>query len=406
MNRFYAGKQRSGKTKGAVIWMLERLRTTKRPLVTNAALKLQPWVDGKGVARPGLLEVLRKRYGTTFDAERRIYLLKDDEVRRFYGVRPLIPEQEWQEREILKVPEVGDGRWHFDASRFPACDYVIDEVHDYFPRQGLPSYKERPFTGEMLGYSTQSARGGDENVYISQLPNNCNLQLRGLCQACHWFTNHVHANVGPFRRADKITCDVFSNTPPGQGEQRMKRETMHYDRFEIESCYNTAEGGGVVGNSAADIGQRAKGMPQWLMWVFIVLTGFAFLLFAMGLKKGAEVALGVGWGKKMKGEVGVTNALFSQAQTDALKRMLVEARIQQLTPGLVRSTNVVKVLRQEDKDLPRCIGYGQMGKVAVLTLEGGGNVWGERLERAGRRLLLDGEVYLYAPLKSQEKGKL
>lgn len=396
MNYFYSGKPRAGKSKAAVMWLIERLRFTKRAIVTNMALKMDPWVDGKGVARPGLLDVLQRKYGSTFDAKRRVYLLKDDEVRNFFRIRPVVPEHEWEAVEIRMIPESGDDRWRFDADRYPACDYIIDEAHEYFPRQGLPSYKQRPFSGEMLGYATQAGRGGDENIYISQLPNNTNLQLRGVCQECHWFVNHAHLLVGPFRKANKITYDVYCNTPPAAGEERLKRTTLHYDRWDIESCYNTAEGGGVRGNAAADIGLRAKGLPSWSI---AVLIGIAILGF-LGLAKAARVgaAYAVGGSAPKKAASVAPERLFSPAQTEALKRMLVEARVANVTMNTVGRS----VDRKDVPEQVKARGWAKVGEKYAVFLANGETVWGRRLWTEGKVVLLDNQDF---ELATEEKGE-
>ena len=70
MMRAVIGVKGAGKSKFATIRLIEELRSSTRAIVTNLALEFQPWVDAKGVARPGLLRVLQDTYGSNFDAVR------------------------------------------------------------------------------------------------------------------------------------------------------------------------------------------------------------------------------------------------------------------------------------------------------------------------------------------------
>jgi len=393
MNVFYSGLPRSGKTKAAVIWMLGRLRHYRRPIVTNVALELKPWVDGKGVSRPGLLWILRERYGSTFDAERRLCFLDYEQVRRFYAVRPVIPGDfgaadgvALKARTVLHIDDPGEGDWLFDANKYPACDYIIDEAHVFWPSQGMPSFKVRPVTAECLGYMSQAGRGGDEVLILTQVLTNVNVKLRTLSQECHWFTNRAHMVFGPWRQSDKITEHVYSSTPPGAGEIPLKRTALSYNRWDIESSYDTAKGVGVTGNAVADIGVRARGWPMWTIALIIAACAFGFLGFTIGVKKAASYALGIGGGKK-KAEPPVK--LFSPAQVEALKRMLSEAR-------LVSMTNQVSVLsvvvsNNSSFKVPEASGWSQVGsnRFVVFPKDGSAAVYGRKLIVRGSHIMLD-----------------
>lgn len=416
MNIFYSGKPRSGKTKAAVIWTIDRLRFTERAIVTNMALKFEPWVDGKGRARRGLLRALKDEFGETFDAERRIYLLSNEEVRRFYAIRVRVPRNAWEKREVLRIPEREDGEWRFNGDEYPACDFVIDEAHVFFPRDGLPGSKARAMSPELLGYATQAGRCGDEDIYLSQVLVNVNRQLRGVAQECHWFTNHVHNRMGMFRQADKISYRVYATTPPGPSEMWLAKGTLRYKRDFIEDCYDTGAGVGVSGNTCADIGQRAKGVPSWGIWVLVVVVAIGFMFFAVGIRKGAAFALSMGYDKKAKhsvsGSTNVSDTLFTPAQIDSLKRMLLEARLSRpmsLTEATNRierpSVSVAGYMKSEPKeDMPVATGYcegrGANGTIIALDLEGGGCIFGSSLKRRGNVLELDGVQYKLKPKRA------
>lgn len=294
MITFFGGKPRAGKTLRVVLVLLETLRFTRLPIVTNLALMLGPWVDGKGVARKGLLRTVQDEYGSTFDAERRIYILKPEEVRRFYAVRIRIPSNEWEPREVSVIPPAADQLFHFDGDKFGACAQFLDEAHEYWPGAAVGAGRDAFNARELLSWGSQQARIGDQAHFISQVLMNVDKKLRGVAQECHLMTNHRHLAAGPFRQPDVITYSVFASTPPGSGESSLKWGRVKFRRELVWGVYDTSSGVGVRGNTVADIGARAKG----LHWSFILLAGaavaFGGWLLLQGLTKGGNyVAQGI-----------------------------------------------------------------------------------------------------------------
>jgi len=400
MNVFYSGKPRSGKTKAAVIWILWRLMNYPgRCIVTNVALKLHPWVDGKGVARKGLLRILLDRYGSTFDAERRIVLITHEQVRRFYAVRPILPCNDWEPVEVKHI-DAGE-HWAFDGNQYKGVDYVIDEVHVYWPAQGMPAAKELPVRGEDLGYFTQSGRCGDEVILISQVLTNVNVKLRGVAQECHWFTNHRLARLSYWRQPDKISYKVFASTPPGPSEQHMAQGILKYSRDEIESSYNTAEGVGVSGNAAADIGVRAKGLPMWTIGVLGVaviglvvaaLFGFSKITQAVARKFAPERT----WDIKSSNSpsaVASSSASFSPAQWDILKVLLAEQRLSEEKGKPVKALPE-KVTYEPDEI---ATGFAGSGNSWTVILGDGSRREGRQFMRWSGIVKLDGVTYQWRP---------
>lgn len=341
MIRFVVGKMRGGKTKRLVIWIIEMLRTTNLPIVTNAALELKPWVDGAGVARPGLLKVLERKYNTTFDAERRIVLISNEEVKRFYAIRPRIPRDDWEPREILTVPVDPSGQWRFDARKYSSCCYGIDEAHVYFPGAAVSAdYKPSP---ELLGWASQCGRMGDQCLFLTQVPENVNKRLRTQSQECWVMTNHRHNSMGfLFRQPDQISEVVYAQTPPGPGEKPMRMGMVFYKRHEIDSSYNTSAGVGVVGATSADIGRKARGLPWYTFPIGVLLAGWLFWWAWGYVSKVASMAL-QGEKRAPTQIAGSTNAsaptavafgtnsqgteIFTKAQVSVLKDLFRRAQI-------------------------------------------------------------------------------
>lgn len=401
MNRCVGGKPRAGKTKRAVIWVIEQLRSHRRPIVTNMALKLEPWVDGAGKPQKGLLRTLQDRYGETFDAERRIYLLTHEEVRRFYAVRPMVSKEDESTREIATVPR--SDMWKFDANRYPGCCFVIDEAEVYFPSQAVDSTSAAHEDREVLQWAKQAGRGGDDALFLSQNLVWISKKLRGTCQECWWMVNHVHVSFGMFRRPDRITEESYVNCPPNPGEERMRMSRLYYSKEEIEGCYNTAEGVGVTGNSAADIGQKARGLHWGFIPVGIVgiailallgLWGFKGLVQAgfRGQQASARAAAsgGVGTNGSM---MEVKSDGFTDRQRETLFAVFgkMTNRLTALVP--VYSSNSVAKHPAYKEPEEGVVGMvrGLLG--TVVCFSDGSSVLAKSVEPFGKEIAVDGVIY-------------
>lgn len=413
MIRFIGGKPRAGKTKRAVVWIIEILRTTSLPIVTNIALELKPWVDGKGKPRRGLLRVLQDKYGSTFDAERRLFLLADQDVRRFYSIRPKVPKESWESVEVLRVPECEDGKWRFDGDKYSSCAYLIDEAHVYFPGAAVAGTKGMRLTPELLGYASQAGRCGDLVFFLSQVLMNVDKQLRGVAQECHWMTNHVHCQMGPFRQGDRISYRVYATTPPATGEVWLTKGSLRYERDDIDSSYNTAAGVGVTGNTAADIGRKAKGIPSYFIGLLILGLAMGAYLFFFGVKGAAQKYFAMNPAEKRAGQQ--TNAPagdgFSQAQLAHLEKMLsaVKAERGAVVPlGVPASSPAGAAVATPKAEPPVVVSWCRSGNQVAAVFKDGSVLWGGALVVWGSTVVIDGVRYPFRPeiRKATEKPEV
>lgn len=401
MNRCVGGKPRAGKTKRAVVWIVEQLRSHRRPIVTNMALKLGPWVDGKGKAHKGLLRTLQDRYGETYDAERRIYILSHEEVRRFYAIRPMIPKDEWEARTVETVPRYD--MWKFDANKYPGCCYVIDEAEVYFPSQSVNATTSAHEDVEILQWAKQAGRGGDDALFISQNIVWISKKLRGTCQECWQMVNHVHVNFGFFRRPDRITEETFANCPPNQGEERLKYTTMYYDKEDIEGSYNTAEGVGVTGNTSADIGQKAKGLHWGWIPAGIVGIGIFALIGLMAFKatvtaafnrqqKGAKDQVSAQLGQGANGKMVQSTQAFSE----------IWKALSELKTNRVLVAPAVEVRKPVVREI---VGWAKGTAGFACALPNGHSFMAKNVEDMGNEAVIDGVLYkIVSGRASEEKG--
>lgn len=390
MNIGIGGKPRAGKSKRAMLWVIEQLRLHRRPIVTNLAIKLHPWIDGKGKPQKGLLAYLNEKYGQTFDAERRIYLLRDEECSRFWAIRPQVPSDESEPVRIDVVPR--SDMWRFDANKYPGCCYVIDEADVYFPSASLDSKRYSCEDPEAIQWAKQAGRGGDDWLFISQNLVWVSTRLRGTAQECWLMTNMVHERWGFVRKPDKIRFEIYCRTPPAPGEESMSKGMLTYDREGIDGCYNTAAGVGVRGNAPADIGQKAKGLHWSWIPAGIVGAGILALVLLLGFKQVVFAAFG-----HQQASAKASAVVHSSNQVE---QALMKTNVDAIWSVLKRLTNVplsVKSVEPAKKspveERPKVIAYCTGSQGYAVSLDDGTIFLAKRVEDSGRECLIDGVIY-------------
>ena len=261
MIHFVMGKPGGGKGLFVMQKLVDELRNGQRPIVTNLAVKLHPWVrDGMGKhgkAEIGLLQYLQSKFGQTFDAERRIYVLPDEEMPNFYGLRP---NGEMQRADLVRDTK---GRVRsFDtglAVRNGGVFYLLDEVWKFW---GARNWQE---TGEGVhSYSAQHRKFGDDVLLVSQTVKQVDSQIRSLCQDFTLVRNRFKERIGLFRQPGVFTVDVYLE-PPGPTVRPMQSFPFLLDAEGLGACYDTSAGVGIMGQGGADLGERRKGLPFWLL---------------------------------------------------------------------------------------------------------------------------------------------
>jgi len=282
--RFVGGKPGGGKTLFAVSNLVEELRNTTRFIVTNCAIEMEPWVDGAGEPRKGLKRSMEDTYGSDFDCEKRIILIDDSQVYRFYAVRPV--EDAEGNVEVKIIPPSEDNRFRLRVEggkvNVSGCAYFIDEAHEFFASRDWQK------TGkELLSWASQQRRAGDDAWFLTQVIENVEKQLRGVSQECYWLVNHRLLRAMMFRQPDMLTYKLYAKTPPGTNESYLAKSKVTIDREFIYGVYNTAKGVGVSGRQA-DIGVRAKG----LHWSWLFAFAGVLVLAVIAFRQGAVLGIG------------------------------------------------------------------------------------------------------------------
>lgn len=390
MIRFVTGNTGGGKSTFASSEFIEEVVRRNRPIVTNCAIKLDPWVDGNGDAWPGLLATLEKDYGDTFNARRRIYFLKNDqEIRDFFLCRPCVPLDPEEPVQIkwMPRPEGDHPRFVFDGSKYSNVCYFIEEGHEYFAAEDW-----KDFQGLGQSWASQNRRAGDDCWVITQHAELIAKGFRRQAIECIWMVNHAHRNIFFWRQPEVISYRVYLHTPPVPSEPAMRSGVLHFNRKRIWGCFDTTSGGSVKGQTA-DIGRKAKGLPAWtapIVFLFVlVLCGLAFSGCQSALKTYVNRTF---FGSKQFVRVpGVTSNRVTQASvtTQAVTRIPVTTNFAVVGygPALVKKREV-----QWATNSLRVFGWGQAGNEYFLDTDGG-TVRGTNFQERGSRYYLDGEVY-------------
>jgi len=385
MMRPVLGVKGAGKSKFAALMLMRELKSSLRPIVTNLALEWDPWVDALNVARPGLLRVLRNLHGSDLDARNRIYEIQPEEIGRFWACRPRYNRQGGYPLEVRWIPKPQlrkdsplSDRFILPPGMGPVC-YIIDEVHEYFPAS---RWKEVGFEG--LGYASQERRIGDDSWLLSQIFTNVAKPLRDQMQECYKLVNHAHLRWMGFRQPDVISYQIFNSVPTSDLEKPSSWGKLNYDRFALESVYNTSRGVGVLEDTVADMGRKAPGLHLgWLVGGalglcvasgFGVHYGFKALGWAGRQTAGVIVPVGtpaVRLEGKPLGLIGVSGVPFGVS-----------------AEKLPRSVAVVK-----PRETVNYLGYARHQGLWVLELEDGATVEGRDGVLVGSSIILGGVEY-------------
>lgn len=290
MIEFFTGKPGDGKSLFATRQILEDLINTNDFIVTNVPLvpsRVHEYVS-------------KRRDGFNFDE--RVKILKDDEVYEFYRFRSgglvLEPSPDFLAKD--------DGAKRLDRQAFIAemkrifsallgdkvyqlpCKYYIDEAHNFF------SAREWTLTGRgLLYYASQHRHLHDNIVFITQVMENVEKQLRGLASETHMMRNHLRRRVGPFRMRPVFKVKSFYGVPSGTTMKPHTESTFHLDPDKVAGCYRTVGAMGI--HTEAEKKVNKAPLPWWTMYlaigVAVAAVGLGLALVpALGASAAAKIA--------------------------------------------------------------------------------------------------------------------
>jgi len=284
----YLGLPGDGKSMAGMRKVVDWLCTTDGYVVTNLPIEMGE-----------LQSYLRERHGKDVDCLRRVILLGQEQVRKFWLIRGDgwrlidIEERDYSNNQYPSLqrvyrwrpgvgspepceglhlaevePHLQDGTMEEgDLGTLKlACLYVIDESQNFWPAR---SFQTTP--KGLLFYLSQHRHCGDECVFITQKEAQVEKTVRNLVLE-FW----VYRNLGQRRRMGFKLPGLFGyacyDQPPStQGAQFIGCGTFKMDTAGLANCYRTADGVGVGGPSmVADVGRRRGGL-SW-RWVAVPLV--------------------------------------------------------------------------------------------------------------------------------------
>lgn len=306
MITFITGKPGGGKGLCVMREIEQILVNSDMPIITNLAIRIDPWLRRRNVRGKveydgmiGLRAYLLSKYGKDFDCAKRIRFLTDEEIPEFYLYRLTGPAAKCRRDEKGKVID-------FDTSSSlagPVC-YVIDEAWKFY---GSRQWQD---TGKgVLFYTAQHRKFGDRVFLVTQNTKQVDTAMRQVSEDYWVVTNHKKKRIGFFRQPGVFSVSVFDQPPTaGVNVEPMARSVFKLD-LGLAASYDTSSGVGVGGGVAADLGEKAKGLPIWVAPLLIVAVGFGLVMLAMGLGKGAGKLVTPG----VATHAAVSNAIPSRA---------------------------------------------------------------------------------------------
>src|ERR1017187_473971 len=266
------GKPGAGKGLLSMDVIIDELRNSQRAVVTNLAVELVPWVNGKGQAQLGLLSYLRHKYaGITFGAEWRVRRLTDELAAEFYLWR-LVGTGEGA--VLTRAVPVCQQRNNGDKGPILSFDtgllaggghlYLIDEAWKFWSSR---TWKD---TGEgVLFYNSQHRKCGDDVFIVTQHAEQMETAIRRVVQEFWIVRNRSMMRIGLFRQPNDFRVGVYDSI---NGRSPMMTKGFKLDVKGIAQTYDTTAGVGLAGRMVGDVGKKRKGIPFWVLVAVAVLV--------------------------------------------------------------------------------------------------------------------------------------
>jgi len=309
----YLGLPGDGKSMSGVRKVVSVLTQGSRYVITNLPLELGE-----------LQSYLQREHGSDFDCMRRVVLLSESQVRKYWLIRGDnwrlldIPEEAWAKNQFPSLQRVF--RWRRTDSvveREPleaytesavqalvqsgdveqgdlgklrlGAVYVIDECQNFWPARSYQTTpKGLPF------YLTQHRHVGDDCVFITQKETQVEKVVRNLVAEFWVFKNIGMRRRLGFRLPGMFGYTCYTEPPSSVGAIYQSVGTFRMDTEGLAACYRTADGVGVGGPTMeADTKQKKQGLSwKWAIGALLVLVVIAALMPGLLAKVLSKVLLG------------------------------------------------------------------------------------------------------------------
>jgi hypothetical protein len=274
---FITGKPGGGKGLLAMQQIVDELVKGERPIITNLAVQIEPWVNGAHQPMMGLRAYLLRDFKKDFDVRQRVHVVNDDDIAAFYLWRAVNGQIQKAEAVILKDRNGDEKVIEFDTSlgrQSGPVLYVVDEAWKFY---GSRSWQK---TGEgVLFYNAQHRKFGDDVLIVTQHTKQIDPAIHRVAQDFWVVTNHSKLSLGMFRQPDIFSVAIYDQAPTGAQLTPMSRKLFRLDKTGLAQTYDTSAGVGLTGRAVADIGARKKGLPWWGVLICVALAALVCLQF-------------------------------------------------------------------------------------------------------------------------------
>ena len=290
------GKLGSGKGLLAMDVIAKELMDGFRDIVTNVPIRIQPWVNGQGIAQIGLRAYLLEKLSPLSEDEvdeilKRVHVIEDiDQGFDLFLWRRDIDLGEWFKLDITKVDEKGRAE-RFDAEQIKKrhCNPILcvtDEAWQFYPNNG--GWSRAPV---LAFYSRQQRKLRDEWLIITQHPNDVDATLWNIAQDFWMCRNHGMERMGIFRQPSMFRVVVYLTNPAKGGALRSHEFYRVLDK-KLSQCYDTTAGVGITGGFKGDSNQKRKGLHIGWLVAALLLMVFSLMAVPHYLGKAASAWIG------------------------------------------------------------------------------------------------------------------
>jgi len=275
---FIVGKKGGGKSYRAVEeYLADELYRGRRWIVTNLPLDLGE-----------IQKDLDENYRGVCDVNERIRLVNQEQMRRWWLIRPgcwvkQVPEQEAVKTDVWLEWETEEYKGR-QCVKGDGVLYIFDEIQ--------LSYRSEDWAevgAECKYYLCQERKTGDTIVAVTQFPDLVAKPLRVLAQDWEFVANMGKEQFfgvrGPLRRCISRRFADQKGTASMKSDRLFTIDVNRYGKW-----YRTEDGAGIKGKRA-DTEERQAGIPWWSAAVILVLLAGLALLALKGCRKGVEMGL-------------------------------------------------------------------------------------------------------------------
>lgn len=278
---FVTGKPGGGKGLTAMQMVIDELREGKRPVITNLAIEMEPWVASNGEPQRGLRQYLLHKYQKDFGCRERVWRITDEQAGEFYLCR-IVDGQ----RIVINCKRGNVPRDAQPGAKGPVIEYdtemalrgggvlyVVDECWKFWGSRNWQSLGPG-----LLFAGAQHRKFGEDWILCTQFMKQLDAQIRPLGQDFAVVRNHSKERFGIFRQPSIFTRGIYQE-PPGPSSTASEKHVFKLDKAGLAGCYDTTSGVGISGRGVGDMGEKQKGLPLTLLVLGIVAIG-AFVCIA------------------------------------------------------------------------------------------------------------------------------